>query len=186
MENLLKVLKKDEPEWTKHEGAVPLVECAYFGDLFAFFGGNYTMGWRDGFHPVLDQGGKLSDFNYTADPMNISIAMANLVKFVNKDEGYNETDHYKILMKNLNKTEEDVRSLALRLLITYVGNAHQPLHNLERVDKEHPEGDHGGYLFPLESRGYVKNLHDLWQSVFYRMMEPVNLPFDRPGWNIIG
>jgi len=36
------------------------------------------------------------------------------------------------------KAEEEVRSMALRLLIHYVGDVHQPLHAASRVNHEYP------------------------------------------------
>jgi hypothetical protein len=39
---------------------------------------------------------------------------------------------------------EDQRSLALRLLIHYIGDIHQPLHSVAEVDHRYPKGDMGG------------------------------------------
>jgi len=64
-------------------------------------------------------------------------------------------------------SEEDGLSTALRLLMHYVGDIHQPLHATSRVDHEYNSGDRGGNSFPLPVKDSVKNLHALWDSVLY-------------------
>ena len=63
--------------------------------------------------------------------------------------------------------EEDGISTAMRLLIHYVGDIHQPLHATSRVDNQYRQGDRGGNSFPLPIKDGVKNLHSLWDSVLY-------------------
>lgn len=70
------------------------------------------------------------------------------------------------------KTKPDAeRADALRFIIHFVGDAHQPLHATARDTEEHPKGDRGGNDFkilpPAESVGKSrapKNLHSLWDS----------------------
>jgi len=48
-----------------------------------------------------------------------------------KDDGYKDTYTYKQIENNpmyFNQTEEGTRSIALRLLIHYVGDIHEPMH----------------------------------------------------------
>ena len=63
--------------------------------------------------------------------------------------------------------EDDAKSFALRLLIHYVGDIHQPLHATSRVDSKYPKGDAGGNFFHVPQKGDVKNLHSVWDSVVY-------------------
>lgn len=37
--------------------------------------------------------------------------------------------------------EENVKSVALRFVIHYIGDIVQPLHNVSRVDSKYPAGD---------------------------------------------
>ena len=64
-------------------------------------------------------------------------------------------------------TEADGLSTAMRLLMHYTGDIHQPLHATSRVDKEYPAGDRGGNSFPVPSIDGAKNLHSVWDSVVY-------------------
>lgn len=60
------------------------------------------------------------------------------------------------------------KSRALTFLIHFVGDVHQPMHNVSRVSKEHPYGDEGGNEYPIsytEANGAViKDLHELWDT----------------------
>lgn len=55
---------------------------------------------------------------------------------------------------------------ALRFLLHFVGDIHQPMHSVACDNEAHPEGDRGGNDFtfePFELAGFtVKNLHFLW------------------------
>ena len=49
------------------------------------------------------------------------------------------------MMKQLpHLSDEERLSYALRLLIHYIGDIHQPLHAISRVDSKYPKGDAGG------------------------------------------
>lgn len=64
-------------------------------------------------------------------------------------------------------TEEDGLSTAVRFLIHYTGDIHQPLHATSRVDHKFPKGDRGGNSVSLPSVSGAKNLHSVWDSVVY-------------------
>ena len=72
-------------------------------------------------------------------------------------------------------TEADSLSTALRLLMHYTGDVHQPLHATARVDHEYPAGDRGGNSFPLPSKDGAKNLHAVWDAVVYSEAGDYNL-----------
>lgn len=62
--------------------------------------------------------------------------------------------------------DEHKRAEALRFIIHYVGDIHQPLHCTARVDKDHPGGDEGGNLFFVQVPGKSEKikLHSFWDG----------------------
>jgi hypothetical protein len=66
-------------------------------------------------------------------------------------------------------TDQNAQAQALRLIIHFVGDIHQPLHCGTRVDSANPEGDRGGNLVSIMvpgSNGQLKksNLHSYWDG----------------------
>jgi hypothetical protein len=66
-------------------------------------------------------------------------------------------------------TDDNARAQALRFIIHFVGDIHQPLHCSTRVDKDHTDGDRGGNGFDVrvpDENGKMKksNLHSYWDS----------------------
>jgi hypothetical protein len=66
-------------------------------------------------------------------------------------------------------TDQNERAQALRFIIHYVGDIHQPLHCSARVDKSHPQGDEGGNLFFIKVPGKTGQLtsvklHSFWDG----------------------
>ena len=59
----------------------------------------------------------------------------------------------------------------MRLLIHYVGDISQPLHNADRNDR-------GGNDFLLKLHYGVDNLHALWDTAIYSNHNVSNTPFD--------
>lgn len=79
----------------------------------------------------------------------------------------------KALEDNVNilktSTDKNAQAQALRLIIHFVGDIHQPLHAATRVDSDHPEGDRGGNLVSIKvpgTGGKLKstNLHSYWDG----------------------
>ena len=75
-------------------------------------------------------------------------------------------DNVKILKTS---TDQNARAQALRLIIHFVGDIHQPLHCAARVDRAHPMGDQGGNLTSVKVRhpdGTIQstNLHSYWDG----------------------
>jgi hypothetical protein len=68
---------------------------------------------------------------------------------------------------NYAPNEDEAKSEALRLLIHYLGDIHQPLHATSRVDSKYPKGDAGGNFFKVPIKKDAKNLHSVWDSVVY-------------------
>lgn len=66
-------------------------------------------------------------------------------------------------------TDKNAQAQALRLIIHFVGDIHQPLHCATEVDKDHPDGDRGGNLVSLMIPGRngqpkKTNLHSYWDG----------------------
>jgi len=64
--------------------------------------------------------------------------------------------------------DQNARAQALRLIIHFVGDIHQPLHCAARVDHTHPTGDQGGNLVTINVPGtggtHSTNLHSYWDG----------------------
>lgn len=73
--DILSVLEKSDPTYTKNEGKHAFVECATYADDIKYRGGQYQAGWHFIDQPYLDQGGKISDFNFTFDAHNVTEAI---------------------------------------------------------------------------------------------------------------
>jgi hypothetical protein len=79
-----------------------------------------------------------------------------------------EPNIVKALEDNVNilktSTDKDAQAQALRLIIHFVGDIHQPLHCSTRVDSAHPEGDRGGNLVSIKVGTKKTNLHSYWDG----------------------
>jgi hypothetical protein len=65
--------------------------------------------------------------------------------------------------------DDQERAQALRFIIHFVGDIHQPLHCVTRVTQDLDQGDRGGNGFPLKLRGrngkiQTTNLHSYWDG----------------------
>lgn len=61
-------------------------------------------------------------------------ALTSLTAFL-KDEKINDDDLYVSKIKEVFSDEDDQKAFALRLVIHYTGDVHQPLHDTSAVDK---------------------------------------------------
>jgi hypothetical protein len=61
------------------------------------------------------------------------------------------------------KTNQFEKAFFLRFLLHFVGDAHQPLHCINRFSKNFPAGDRGGNLFITHNKNY-DNLHAYWDD----------------------
>lgn len=79
-----------------------------------------------------------------------------------------EDNIVKALEDNVNilktSTDQNARAQALRLIIHFVGDIHQPLHAAARVSAANPDSDQGGNLVKLMVNGRQTNLHSYWDS----------------------
>lgn len=80
-------------------------------------------------------------------------------------------------IKNHTKSEDEARSVALRLIIHYMGDIHQPLHCSDRYTHDLPKGDKGGNDFPLKYHYTANELHAVWDTVVYQYHTSIKRPF---------
>ena len=92
---------------------------------------------------------------------------------------------YQTIMKHVG-SEQEGKSLALRLLIHYYGDIHQPLHNVDRYTKEYPSGDKGGNAFDLKGHYSANELHAVWDNVIYTYHKNPKRPFSAATWSDFG
>lgn len=70
--------------------------------------------------------------------------------------------HYVGVLQNSFDTNEQAQ--ALRFVIHFVGDIHQPLHCSTKVDSANPTGDQGGNLFILKIGTQTVKLHSYWDG----------------------
>ena len=70
-------------------------------------------------------------------------------------------DNVKILKTS---TDKDAQAQALRFIIHFVGDIHQPLHCATQVSSAHPDADRGGNLVAITVAGKKTNLHSYWDG----------------------
>lgn len=71
-------------------------------------------------------------------------------------------EHYVNVLKTSFDTNEQAE--ALRFVIHFVGDIHQPLHCATRVDSAHPKGDQGGNQFVITIGTQSVKLHSYWDG----------------------
>ena len=116
---------------------------------------------------------------------NVVDALDALTRFLKNDTSADDTYYIKTLKEQV-IGEENQRSFALRLIIHYVGDIHQPLHNSALVSDDHPRGDAGGNAIAIKNaKSGVNNLHKLYDSVVYKFPGYVTLPLSESSWSLL-
>lgn len=83
----------------------------------------------------------------------------------------------KVLSSN---APDELKSYDLTWLIHLVGDIHQPLHSVTRVNKQYPHGDSGGNLVKLKLADRPANLHAYWDIVLGGAGNPKDPPDPLP------
>jgi len=110
-------------------------------------------------------------------------ALQDLSAYLANDESTNYKDgYYYKTVKKYFPDEEDARSFALRLVIHYAGDVHQPLHATALVDDKYPNGDAGGNFERLPDICGAHNLHAVWDSTGYTYCGYNDLPLNSKDW----
>merc|ERR1712086_680451 len=125
-----------------------------------------------------------SDLKVETTEKNITTVMPQLYQWL-KGNPDKESLAYTTVMTHA-KSDDEGRSIALRLLIHYYGDVHQPLHIANRYTKDEPKGDKGGNDFLLKYHYTSNELHAVWDTVIYQYHSTVHRPFDAAGWKDFG
>jgi hypothetical protein len=94
---------------------------------------------------------------------------------------YQSTTYYQQIAK-LFPNPADQLSFALRLVIHYFGDIHQPLHAAAEVNSTYTSGDQGGNAEKVPSTNGVSNLHGVWDSVIYQWTGYPVMPLNAVDW----
>ena len=170
--------------------------------------GDFQFNWHTVRNPLFDAGKGLKDYpEFRLVKDNVEKAIPDLVhwleqtssKYDNDDDDdgpdddlllkqkvkfYKDSFVYKDVMKFAGNNEEVARSVALRLLIHYIGDIHQPLHAITKVNSQFRSSDHIGTAWKLDGEN---TLHSLWdEGVDQFKGEKVALPLTDHGFNRLG
>lgn len=80
-------------------------------------------------------------------------------------------------------SENAAKSYALRLLIHYIGDIHQPFHAESLYSSTFPDGDKGGNLFTLPSHYASDELHAVWDQQMYSEHNHISRPINQSAWD---
>ena len=169
-----------------HENNYPFVECAPFADTIKGQGYSFQADWHFVNTPYLDESQNIDDYDFPAqDYENITNVISDINMWMLGTSGYNKRETYTNIMKYFDN-ENDAKSFALRLLIHYIGDSHQPCHSITKVDSHYPSGDRGCNSERLPSLQGASNLHAVWDSVVYEEPGNQTLPFSSSAWDQYG
>ena len=181
---MLTYLGEFDDYYTYHEDEHPFVECATFADDYKYSAAHWQAEQHYIDTPYLDLGGKESDFDVVYNADNITQSIDMLVQWLSlADDGTDYLTSY--VYQNLTGQFDDenvARSYALRLLIHYVGDVHQPFHCMDKYDAENIDGDRGGNDFKLPSHYGSSNLHSVWDHLIYTQHVSIARPFTPEAW----
>lgn len=112
---------------------------------------------------------------------NISLALPTLASWLagNDFTGSNNKDLNSMLdsIRKRSDSDNEAKSMALRLLIHFMGDVHQPLHDANLFSEEFPKGDKGGNDIKIKYHYGASNLHSVWDTVLYSYHKTVKRPF---------
>ena len=146
-------------------------------------GSSFQSSWHYVNEVYLDEG-PLSQYNFTYPEHNVTEAIQKITEWFQKKPGYNTTYVYEMVMKYgpSGHTRNDSISTAMRLILHYIADIHQPLHAVARVNSMYPKGDMGGNSFPTVYHYTASNLHAVWDSTVYKYHTNPKLPFSDADW----
>jgi hypothetical protein len=117
---------------------------------------------------------------------NLTIGIHNLVEWLSNGrygDDYLDSYIYDYIQNRLYPGMPEVaQSYALRLLIHYVGDIHQPFHCEDRYDETYPDGDKGANSFDLKYHYGADELHAVWDIVLYSQHNNIARPFTEETW----
>ena len=150
------------------EGVAPFTECATWADDIKGKGYTFQSNWHYINLPYLsEEGTTLDDFKFTQPTEDTVGALTAYTKFLKGEISASESEYLTDIAERFSY-ETDQRSFALRLIIHYVGDLHQPEHSTAEVNTQYPSGDRGGTSEKIPSKDGVSSLHFVWDSVLYK------------------
>ena len=136
---MLGYLQDSNPDLTKQESTNnALTECATFADDIKSMGYDFQSDWHFKDQPYLDQGGSLDDYDFTLPAYNSVDAMTDLTAFLKGEITETGDSFYVDQIAQYFSDVRDQQSFALRMIVHYVGDIHQPLHATTLVDDAYP------------------------------------------------
>jgi len=178
----LATLKADYPSLTGDEGYLPFTECSLFADNIKGMGYSWQSSWHYIDIPQYSEGGKPSDYSWTPAATDLTQAMDALYGMMTNTGNYQSTTYYQQIAASF-PNPADQLSFALRLMIHYVGDVHQPLHAETLVNSQYPNGDAGGNYERVPNVDGVSNLHSVWDSVIYEYPGYPVMPIGTADWD---
>jgi hypothetical protein len=163
----LYTLKVSQPTLVKREVNHPFSECATFADdIKSTY--SFQADWHFIDQPYAIHGDSLDNYPlYEMSEYDIVGALTNLTQWLEgSGDDYLSTYYYEQVSKNF-PVDADARSFALRMVIHYLGDIHQPLHTTSGLDSYNKKGDRGGNTEYLPSICGAGNLHAVWDSIGY-------------------
>lgn len=155
-EDLLKLY--DDKYTDKNEDFYKFIEAAAWADDIKKGYGSWQRFWHFVDIPYVDPRADPSEIELKPNhTMNISLALPDLCNWLCGYGDFNSPIVDSIMQRVANEAEG--RSVALRLLMHYMGDVHQPLHVTELYSKKYRSGDLGGNLVKLREKEGIKNLH---------------------------
>ena len=161
-----------------YEDTHHFVEAATFADDIKYHG----HAWQSDYHflqqPWIEEG-EASDYELPTKTRYLTNAIPNLVAMIGEKDGtdYLSSQIYTSINGYYPDNSNLAKSFALRLLIHYVGDIHQPLHCEDRFNKENTTGDKGANTFPLENHRGVDEMHALWDAILWEGYPHQDRPF---------
>jgi hypothetical protein len=182
---MLAFLQAYDPELTYREVNHTFVECSTFADDVKYHG----HAWQSDFHfeaklwtPPEDPGTYEQDLK----KHNMTYGSAALIQWLSvRDDGehYKQSYIYDYIQNRLYPGEPLLaQSFALRLLIHYIGDMHQPFHNEALYSEAYPDGDKGANEVLLKYHYGVDELHALWDKVMYTQRTSIARPITDAVW----
>lgn len=138
-------------------------------------GGGWQSEWHFVDNPYVDNGKTIDDYPaYKLADVNVTLAITQIIDWFRDTPDHKDGVIYKTIMRHYN-SEALGKSMALRLLIHFIGDIHQPLHCMNRVNDQFPKGDKGGNEFLLPNHLRSNNLHAVWDAAVYRFHASIKL-----------